>query len=152
MKMKIQAGAEIETVTPKEMTDILAGWQAEVLRGARFIHPGAVGTATAAGVLAIGVKDPIGPREGFIWEVTRITTTGLTAAETLTVSINDQSPIMSAGVFTATVPQLIYGQRGLMLNAPDKLRFDGAGLTANKDYYVALQVTELPVQLGGRFV
>jgi hypothetical protein len=152
MKVEIQAGAKFETLTPQEMSDILSGWQAEMLRGARFLHPGAVKTVSGAGVLAVTASDNLGPREGFLWEVTRVMVSGLTAAQTANAFVNDASPIMAVGLFTATAPQIVYGQRGLILNAPDKLLISGTGLTANADYYVSMQVTELPVQLAGRLL
>lgn len=157
MEATINAGVKVDFATPREVRDIVSGelasWRAELARGTRYRHPGSQAAASGAGALALGGgSDQLGPLEGFVWAVTRITVTGLGAAEVINGYINDTTPILGVGAFTATVNTIIYGQRGLILNSGDKLVFAGAGLTAARNYAVALEVTELPVQLSSRLL
>jgi hypothetical protein len=153
MEVEIKAGAKFDMPTAKEIRDMLAGWQAELARNVRLRHVGTLGAATAGGVLTIGPDAGLGPNDGFMWEVTRVMVSGLTAAQTVAGFINDTSGLLACGVFAAgAASQIIYGQRGLILQGNDRLIFSGTGLTASGPYPVALQVTELPVQLAPRFL
>lgn len=158
MEFRIDAGVKVDLATPAEVRQIvhgaLSGWQEELMRGTKFRHPAAYGIAAAGGALLVDATSPttVGPAEGFIWSISRITVTGLTAAQTLGVFVNDNSPMMAAGTFTATVNTIIYGDRGLVLNGGDRLVLNGVGLTAGGAYIAACEVTELPVQLRSRFL
>lgn len=156
MEFEIQAGVKVDLASPAEVRNIvggeLASWRAEIARGTRYRNPGFPGVANGAGVLTIGPEAGLGPLEGFVWSVTRITVSGITAAQVVTAYINDTSTILAVAPLTAAVPFVFPGERGCILNGGDRLVLAGTGLTAGGAYGVALGVTELPVQLASRFL
>jgi hypothetical protein len=161
MKVKLAANAELDLLTAGEVADVLAtartAWTAELARGVRFRRPSMQGIVTAGGTLRIGGGQSAsgydgGPAEGMMWSVSRVTVRGLTAAQTAQLYLNDVSDLLVVGTFGSGVPaqlanQILYGERGLVLNSDDKLIVDGTGLTAGATITVALGVAELPVQL-----
>lgn len=156
MEFEIQAGVKVDLASPADVRQIvgseLAGWRAEIARGTRYRHPGFPAVANGAGVLNVGPEAGLGPGEGFVWSVTRIMVSGITAAQVVTAYINDTSPILAVAPLTATIPYVFPGERGCVLGGGDRLVFAGTGLTAGGAYGIALEVTELPVQLGSRFL
>lgn len=152
MEFEIKAGAKLDLLTPKEFRDILSGWQAELARNVRYRHPGFPAAADGTGLLVVGSSAQLGPAEGFMWDVGRIMVSGLTAAQTVTAFINDTSGVMACGLFTATAPQIVYNSRSLILGGGEDLVFSGTGLTASGPYPIAMQVTEIPIQLAPRLL
>lgn len=157
MEFAINAGVKVDLATPAEVREIvsseLKGWQAELVRGTRYRHPGSQAAANAAGAVNLpAAGDQLGPLEGFVWSISAATVLGLTAAQIITAYINDSTPLMAKGVFSANVSTIVWGDRGLVLNSGDRLVLVGAGLTVGATYSVALEVTELPVQLASRLL
>ena len=158
MEFEIQAGVKVDLASPSDVRRIvsseLAGWRAEIARGTRFRHPGALANADAGGLLTLPPQNnPLGPLEGFVWSVSAATVLGLTAAQVLNLYVNDVTGLMAKGTFTATANTVVFGDRGLVLNGGDRLVLNSpAVLTANGAYSVALEVTELPVQLASRLL
>lgn len=156
MLMEIQAGAKLDLASPGEVRSIVdeafRGWQVELARGTRYRRAGALPVATGAGALSLSPSDNIGPAEGMVWSVGRITVTGLTAAETITAYVNDTSALFAVFTFTATINAVFPSERGLMLNPGDRIVLSGAGLTAGKQYGVSVEACEVPVQLASRFL
>jgi hypothetical protein len=82
MKFKIQAGAEFDTLTQKELRDALRDWHVELVKGARPITFDAQGViagnaVTIGGDTSSPSSGRLGPEAGFVWAVARIGQTGL---------------------------------------------------------------------------
>lgn len=78
MKVEIQAGAKFDVLTPKEHAQALAerdaAWRGELSRGIKGRRISAWGTPSG-GAVTIGEgagQDPIGPAEGMVWMLKRI--------------------------------------------------------------------------------
>jgi hypothetical protein len=72
MRFTVNAGVEIETVTPAELQEALTGWRAEVRRGVKTRHFSATTTATAGETFVIdgtNGDDELGPRKDFVWKL-----------------------------------------------------------------------------------
>lgn len=160
-KFKIQAGAEIDTVTRDEMKEVLRhglrDWMVEIIKGARPVRfsgwgnvssgavtiGGATGNATATGAM--------GPAQGMVWSVKRLYVGGLGTGDVLNVYVNNASPFdqVTAGVGstqppTVTLPYVKFGSNELILSSGDQLLLTGSGLTATGQITVAGQAWELP--------
>lgn len=144
MKQPIQAGGQIETLTPgefrEELPRALRNWFAEVVRGVRF-RP-LYGTAPAGATLTIEIN---GPDEGFMWSVTRLAVDGLGAAtEFVSVYRNEVSPSTLIHPELRTVEFIT--SPSLVLQPGEKLIIVGSALAAGP-YVVTAAVKEVPVSM-----
>lgn len=154
MKFKIQAGAEIEAVTPSELDDRLgklsASWMTELARGVKFRQISGQGNV-AGGIWTIGLTgDQIRPRPGFIWGVTRVCVSGggfVAGTDTYSIFRSDVQPskLIVSGLTRAKEWQ----PNVFVLNENDSLIATGVGTgaVAPFDVNVSGDVVELPVQL-----
>jgi hypothetical protein len=77
MRQKFQAGAELDILTPAEMSRLLREWMVDVARGARPVAISAAATAGADSKITVGgsvtlTGGTMGPGAGFWWAVTRL--------------------------------------------------------------------------------
>lgn len=91
MKIKLDVGAELDLLSPGEYKDGLESlnrtWFEEMGRGLKHIRFMTHATVTA-GAFAVGAPlqpdgQLLGPREGFVWSVDRITVSGLATGDTV---------------------------------------------------------------------
>lgn len=144
MKFPIQAGKDIETVTPDELRRELRSWFAEVVRGVRFRNVSGAGNLSAAGAALITID---GPDEGFLWSITRMSLfgTSLAAAPAEWVSVfrNDVSGT------TLIHPQLITAEfinpGSVMVKSGEQIIVRGDGLPVARDIVLSLSVKETPI-------
>lgn len=81
MKVKIEAGATMDVLTAKEMRQeldqALTAWRGEVARGIRWRRISTFGTPSGGSVtIGDGAEDRIGPANGMLWQVKRVSVTG----------------------------------------------------------------------------
>ena len=156
MDVKIQAGATFESISKKEMTDLMttwaSSWVAENARGDHFRRFTGKGTIAAAAVEIGGdVGEPgqrFGPEQGFVWSVMRlaITNFGLDDVYTLHLNSNDQSNIIRP----ALTPYNAFAAGELVLYPGDKLVIVGSSLVAVGDVWITGGAREYPAQQGWR--
>lgn len=85
-EVEIKAGAKFHILNRHELRDELtrhqASWMTEVARGIRARRFTAFGDATAGGALTIGEtgEQRIGPDQGYVWLLKRLTVTNYTPA------------------------------------------------------------------------
>lgn len=138
-KFKINAGGEIETVTPDELRRELRSWFSEVVRGVKFRQASAEGVA-AGGVVTFELR---GPDEGFMWAVTRMAAAGLGAGEDLQVYRNDVSD--SQLIHPALVTVEVFPPASLVLQAGEKLVVTGS--IAGRAASLAIGIKEVPITM-----
>jgi hypothetical protein len=155
VKVKIQAGAEIDTLTKDELTQALRDWSVEVMRGPipkRFSAQGTVaGNAlTIDGQNGSGV---LGPEAGMVWLVTRVAVTGLTnATDPTSLFVNGTQPwnlvIPSVTGVTGSTGYHEFPASQVMLTGNDRLILASTGaIAATGMITLAGQAWELPVGL-----
>lgn len=89
-KFKIQAGAEIDALSDDELKKSLdeqnQSWFREFARGLKSMRL-TMTASVASGAVTLGGTEaqPFGPREGFVWDVRRLSVSGLAAGDVLTV-------------------------------------------------------------------
>lgn len=158
MKVKIQAGAELDMITESEMRKVLsdfgASWRAEAAMGIKFPRFTVQGTIVG-GNLDIGgdslTGDLLGPDPGFVWDVRRIRITGLNTADVVSIFINDPNPSQLVADTSDVTKRLFLFSEQLLLTPGDALRFTGTGLVATGPVTISGQVREAPVSLAWRF-
>lgn len=149
MKAVINAGVEVDFLTPKEHQDQLAAglrsWSQELGRGVRYRRLALYGTVPAAGstVTIPGTNDDgnAGPSDGFMWSIRRLTPHNL-GEGTLAVYLNDAQP--SNLVVPALTTLLQFEPGALVLHSTDQLVITGTGLTAEARITVTAGVKEAP--------
>jgi hypothetical protein len=147
-QFKIQAGATIETTTPKEVADLtkIAYSEAfqEMAMGVKPMRFAATGVITGGSAVTLpaaqGGQLPLGPSEGFVWRIDRVSVYGLASGDSLQVhrTVTDGSAFL--GNITADqgyldVPEapLLYGGEfltvtGASLAATGTLILNGEGV------------------------
>lgn len=157
MKFKLQAGAEFDMLTPKEMREGLESfardWMVEAAKGPRSIRFSSNGTVDAAGDLLIGGDSGVevgrvGPDQNMLWSVKRISFVGLADGETVSICIGGLSHVVNptAGVYSK------FGSDELVLLPGDKLAIIGTSLTAAERVLMYGSAFEMPVQQMYRLV
>jgi hypothetical protein len=99
VKVKIGAGAEIDTLTKSELVDALKSWHVELFKGARPILFDAQGTITGNALTVGGSSGGqpssgrMGPEAGHVWALARVTQTGLAlATDPTALFVGDNEP------------------------------------------------------------
>lgn len=146
-KHKLTAGAEIDLLTKDEVRDVLRSWMEEITRGARYIRRAVTGTVDGGGALLIGGvsdEDTLKPPPGFMWAVTRISLSGLTAGQSVDVYINEVAPsqLLYSNVTNGTrVPTT---RTSIVMQGNDHLIVRGTALTAAAQIGLNLGIKEVP--------
>lgn len=133
-RFKINAGVDIETATPHEISGMLdsqqQSWFAEMARGLkhfRFELAGAVATG-AVDMADAGTQ----PRPGFVWAVRRLSVDQLGTGDALRVyrtpSGTPGDPQRFLYQLSATSPSVQPGSAGLILHGGEGLEVRGTGL------------------------
>lgn len=153
MKVKIAAGAEIDTVSPDELKSVLqaerAAWWGEAKRGDRFRRLLLQATVDAAGAIEFGTDpgEASGPSDGYVWSVKRLNHSAVEDA--LDLFVNDPAPGSLVGRFPTT-RYWPFAQGELVLYPGDTLVATGASWTAGEIHTVTGAVRELPIALAWR--
>jgi hypothetical protein len=91
-KVKLELGAEFDLLNKDELTHALTGqsaWQRAAAEGMRHIDIPLLQGTPSGGALTLGAQaipaQWCGPRSGFVWRLERITVSGLTPGDTLTL-------------------------------------------------------------------
>lgn len=158
MRVKIQAGAELDMLNESELRKALAefgaSWRAEAAMGIKFPRFTVQGTIVG-GSLDIGGEattgDLLGPDPGFVWDVRRVRITGLNTADVVSMYINDPNPSQLVADTSDVTKRLFLFSEHVILTPGDALRFVGTGLVATGPVTISGQVREAPVSLAWRF-
>lgn len=156
MKFKIQAGAEIDVATKKEVRDEIeaarTSWIGEVARGDRFRRFSAYAYSDAAGTVAVGQTGQyIGPAEGFVWSVTRFAVTSGydPATQVLSLTLGSDATTGSAVIIPDLGTYNDLSGNQLVLYPGDRLYVVGT-VAASSRVWVTGQARELPISLAWR--
>lgn len=153
MKIKLQAGAELDLLTKDELDTSLksmgANWWSEIGRGDRYRRILLTGLVTGAGAITIGGPSTpeAGPPPGFVWSVRRLNQSA--AGKTLALFLNDDAPGSAVGTFPTT-QYWSFNPAELVLYPGDQLLATGTGHTAGATVTLTGQVRELPLPLAWR--
>jgi hypothetical protein len=148
---KIQAGAEIDAVSPQELQTHLdryiQDWYQEKARGVLTFRIDSTATVTGAGALSVPAtaQPPIGPKGGYAWAVQSGRVQGLLSGDSLSLFRNSsQTPGNFVGQLSAAAPAVTFGSKGLILRGEEKLLVVGASLMATGDVTVNFEGVEVP--------
>lgn len=146
MKFKLHAGSELDLLTPEEhrqhLADVVKQWWQEKARGTTQERFAATATiATAALTWPSTSSGDVGPKDGFAWLVRRITASGLSTNDSLSVFRNAAIPANLIGFITPTTP--FTSSRGFLLRSREKIVITGASLTATGDITINGEATEV---------
>lgn len=156
MKVKLQAGAELDLFNREEMAAeldrIFAAWKAEIPRGVKW-RPFSASTVAAGGVWAIGGpgndKDQLGPNPGFVWAVTRLAVSGngvVQGTDIWNVFMDDIAP--SKLVSSGHTRFVTYDVGVFVLNPNGQILAQGAATgLGGTDVTLSGQAVELPKEL-----
>jgi hypothetical protein len=156
MKIKIQAGAELDIATPdevrREIQAVRTSWMAEVAKGDRFINFYA-GSTPAAGSVTIGdlAEEIIGPREGFVWAIKRLSVVGYDPSpgtDSLALYKGDVAT-PSATIIAKLLRDQFFSGSEIVLYPGDTLLASGTVAAATKIWLTG-QARELPISLAWR--
>lgn len=155
MKVKIQAGAELDTISPEEMRKELElfgkSWFSEISKGDRYKRISASVQADSSGDFALGGSSALGgylgPAEGFIWSVKRLMLAEPfdDTTQTANLYINDASPASQVRTFTDAY--LPFTSDSLVLMPGETLLVTSVNVTASTYYTLTGQVHEMPLSL-----
>lgn len=159
MKFKLVGGAEIDLFTADEAKTVvenaLAGWHKEITRGVKFRQfSGQTVNTGATWQMVDPTGELLGPREGFLWSVTRVTVAGagvVPGTDAYSLGVNELSA--SKLIETGLTRGIRFDVGALVLNGGDRLAAGGAS-TGTLGYPIVLSgaAVELPVQLGYRLL
>lgn len=146
-QVKIQAGATFETTSPKEVAELTKAAYSdsfqEMARGVkpmRFEATGTVATAAVTIPQAQGGQLGLGPSQGFVWRVDRVSVYGLASGDVLQVhrTVADGTAFIgnipaSTGYLDVPEAPLLYGGEflvvvGSSLTATGQLILNGEGV------------------------
>jgi hypothetical protein len=147
-KVKLQLGAELETLTARELGAELekhGSWERQAAYGLRHQDlPRMIGTTDGTGNLNLGADQPdqvtCGPGQGWFWAVSRVSVDGLAANE----SVRLYKDTRFAAVISAAASFVTFGTRGLILKPGDFLRIVAAGLTPAEELTVTGECVSVP--------
>ena len=154
MKFKIQAGAEIDVATRREVREELeavgAVWRGELARGLRWRTASMIGAVDSGGALTLGASGDqwIGPPAGMVWACKRITVSAGYTPATQTLSLYRGSTSDTALI----IPDLS-GYDQLFdepLRGGERLVVAGSSLTASATITVTVLAREAPEFLAWR--
>lgn len=154
MKVKLTANAELDLLTQQELGQELEAaakaWRKELSRGVRFVKFSAQ-TNVATGVWTIlpeAGDNRLGPAEGFVWSVTRLSVAGngfTIGTDAFHVYVSEVTPSKLAARGSNPI---FFDPAVLVLMGGEDLAFSGAGTNvAGTDVHVSGQAIELPAQL-----
>ncbi len=156
MKAKLDFGAEIDILSGEEfnkgLRQAIAFMRAEAESLKHVRLPVLSGQVAAGGTITLGSEGLLdqsanqgalcGPRSGFAWRITRVSVTGLLAAEELSLYWADASPqryvagITGPGLFNLST-------KSLLLKPTEHLVVSGSGLTAGETITVSGEAIEV---------
>ena len=156
-QQKIQAGKLIDTVTKQELHEALGShlrsWVAETAIGGKYTRfSGSVAVASSVVNLGGHVGQYfLGPNPGFVWDVRRLRISGLTAADVVSVYVND---ISTANLVQSTTDlgdsptnRYFSWNKEVVLYPGDALKIYGTGIAATGTITVSGAALELPIGL-----
>lgn len=155
MKVKIQAGAEIDTLTADELKGVLRDWMVEAMRGPVPKRFSAQGTITGAALTIDGQNGTgtLGPEAGMVWVVTRIAVSGLTnATDATALFVNGTHPsnlvLPSLTGVAGAVGYHEFPAQQVVLTGNDRLILASTGaIAATGTVTLAGQAWEMPIGL-----
>lgn len=147
MKFTIQAGTEIETVTPAELDSFFRGYMAELARGPRVRWFSAIAVPSGGAFSINGLDSPekLGPEEGFAWKVLSVAIGGSgftkgTDIASLFIGDTSDTRLVASGISRQYLGQSFY------LNGGEAMSVTGVATAGGDQVTVSGQVLEVPNQ------
>lgn len=147
-KYQFKANSFFESMTQDEMQESLStsqkNWFQEMARGLKHfrIQPSSVAISAGAATLP-NPAFPIGPRDGFIWEVTRISVVGLSGSDVAKIYINTVNDMNFVNQVSAGSPTAIFGEKSFVLHPGDTIIITGSSLSATGNLTVTGEAVEV---------
>lgn len=160
-KFKIQAGADIEVVTPSELKKQLdalhAAWVADVTIGARWTRFSATATVASSAFELGGPSRPddgLGPAPGFIWDVRRVHVGGMDETDVAELYVNDANPSSLIGSTDDVVGAMWLLDRQAVLYPGEALVVAGSSLSVANGSRITVtgMAQEIPVSLAWKLI
>lgn len=137
MLTKFDIGAPIDTLTRGELSDELANhaqeWFRQLARGVKYLRFGPVAATIANSAFTLtGSTTGLGPREGFVWSIRRVTVWGLTTGVTPDVAnlYRNQSSGVPVWQFNGNNFAYTFGKCELLLLPGEHLSLANSGTIA----------------------
>lgn len=137
MQTRFEIGAPLETLTKTELDSSLAGAAQnefrQFARSVKYLRFGPVSTTIASSAFSLdGSTTALGPREGFVWSIRRITVTGLTTGATPDVANLYRNQPRGTPVWQFNGNNFIYtfGKTELLLEPGETLALANLGTIA----------------------
>jgi hypothetical protein len=148
--MRLRAGETIDMISPGEMKKIIAeqvaAMVAELATGVKPMRFSATGTVSGGAVTIPGAQNgqlKLGPAQGFIWRVDRVSAFGLASGDSLAVHRTETDGSAFLGYIPAATGYLDVPEAPL-LNGGEFLVITGTGLTATGEIIVNGEAAEVP--------
>jgi hypothetical protein len=147
VRVKLEVGAELDLLSPKEFKDGLRGhhdsWLAEMAQGFKemrfnLYQVPVAGEICMGGDAVEGAQ--IGPREGYVWAIQRISVLGSDATDVISLTIG---MAFVAHLLTANPSYHTFGKQGLILHPGELLNFVGTSI-GSADITINGSVIECP--------
>ncbi|TNC19059.1 hypothetical protein [Amycolatopsis alkalitolerans] len=170
MEFELKLGAKLDLLTRGELADELATAQKRWMQQShtwqlgkkRLSLPVARGTADVGGNLSLGSQQAadqvlLGPRQGFVWKVVRISFATMAASDTIAIYKGEPNAARFVAQLGGGAGGGTYNpSRGLMLKAGDYLVLStellAGSLTAGDAYAVSGEVDEVPAEMIGKLI
>lgn len=157
-KVKLELGATMDFLSPDDFSRILdeARVKAEetALAQARgktwFRFPKLQGSASG-GVLSLGTQQfPVGPKDGFVWQIRRLCVSGLATGDVVGMYVNTtQDP--PEWTFSAAIPNATFSKSQMTIREGGIVFFQNIGtFTSTAQINVVGEVVEIPTIMIGK--
>ena len=138
MKSTLELGSHIDTLDRSELRDELAVHAQDrfrqFARGVKYLRFGPFGTHAVSSAFAIdGTQLGIGPREGFLWSIRRITVFGLVGGTTPDTALlyRNQAAGIPIWQFTGNSQFATFGKMEIALLGGETLSLASSGTIAS---------------------
>jgi hypothetical protein len=156
VKVKLQAGASLDFVTPGELRAELSAqreaWRAELQAGGGYTRFTAA-ESVSGGTVEMGGPERehhrLGPPQNYVWDVRRLRVTGLTGDDVVGIYVNEPSAATIIGTTADVSGALFLFDRNVILYPGESLLVAGSSLDATR-ITVSGQARELPTSLAWR--
>lgn len=157
MKVKLQAGADLELLTKDEvrsvMQDFLQDWVQQSMIGPKRIEIYAQGTVASDGSLTIGGESAdltsgnLGPQNAMVWAIKWLNASGLQVPDQLSLY---RGPAVASRLVRADISGYTrYGSDELVIRGGSDMQFTGTALAtpANTVVVITGQAWEMPATM-----
>lgn len=156
-KVKLDIGAEIDTLSKAELDDSLKQYRIEgdsltqgALRGIKYYRPALLQGTASTGTLALGTLGAqVGPNSGFVWSLKRAYVNGLGTADLAQIYRNGQPVWQFSG--SVGQNQAAWGHLSMLFREGETISLIGVGsLVSTSVITLNCDLVEVPSQMIGK--